>query len=320
MHVLIPAGGRGTRLRPLTNDLPKPLLPLGDQPILSRIVNGIPPAFPVTVIVTPDFEGQFRRWREAMHADRDIRIFVEGEAYSGPRGPVAAIAECVEKQSLQEDVLILMGDSLHPFQFDDFFASRSDGEVLLAAHPLSNIRDATRFGVVEIGPDGHLVSFEEKPAHPRSHWIFTGCCFLPARLLASLGRIAAEVPPQMGHLVGAYLERGERIAVHRFTGEWNDIGTFGSYLEAHRSQMSAGRLQQLVAQGNRLGGVVYVHPSARVSNSILCNCVVFEHTQIRNARLTDCVVRPFVSITDRVLDCKLISREAELAVIQGDPR
>src|SRR5438309_1248056 len=84
--------------------------------------------------------------------------------------------------------------------------------------PLPNLREASRFGVVEIGPEGSLLSFEEKPPQPRSPWVFTGCLFLPARLLPQVRSLARNYPPQMGHLVAAFLAQGERVEAHRATG------------------------------------------------------------------------------------------------------
>jgi NDP-sugar pyrophosphorylase family protein len=321
MHVLIPAGGKGARLRPLTDEHPKPLLPLGDRPILSHIVGSIPRTSPITVIVTAGLEPQFHAWREEHHPDRDLRIFTETPpAHGTAAGPVSALAECVGALGLREDVLVMMGDSVHPFRWGDFLHSCRPDRAQIAAYELPQIADARRFGVVEFTPDGRLTRFDEKPEHPRSRWIFTGCLHLPAALLTRLPEIAARRLPQMGQLVGAYLESGERVTVFQLSGEWNDIGTFQSYLRAHRGSMPEPELDRLRAAGNRLEGVVYVHPSAHISGSMLRNCVISGNSVIRNAELTNCVIRPNTIIANRVIHSTLVSSSGEHHVVQGERR
>jgi glucose-1-phosphate thymidylyltransferase len=323
MHILIPAGGRGVRLRPLTHYAPKPLLPLGDRPILTRIVENVPRECPVTVLVSPALEVDFRRWQETLPGDRDVRVYVEpgtreaGGQPGGPAGPVVAIAECLEAGGVADDLVILMGDSLLPFTLEQFLGGQRGDTLRLAAYELSDIRDASRFGVVEIGDGDTVASFEEKPPQPRSPWVFMGCLYIPARLLPMLHEIAAGRPPQMGHLVAGYLERGERVEVYRATEAWHDIGTFGSYLEAHRALLSPGQRQSLVSLQNHLEGIVYVHPTAQVSGSRLHNCIVLAGAEVKDAVLTDCVVHPRVSVVSRTVYGKLVAAETEVSFDQG---
>ena len=319
MHVLIPAGGRGVRLRPLTFECPKPLLPLGDRPILTRIVEGIPSGWPVTVLVTPDLERDFREWKSTLPSRYDVRVFVERARESGRGGPVVALADCVNELRLHDDLVILMGDSVLPFTLEEFLVeSGIAGKSLsLAAYRVPSLDDARRFGVVEIGPQDTAVTFEEKPAEPRSQWVYTGCLHIPSQFLDTLASVAEGSLPQMGHLVGRYLEQGHPVHVHRATGLWHDIGTFASYLEAHRALIPAEQNTALKSQGNSVEGVVWVHPSATVSRSRLSNCIVSDSAQIVNAELSDCIVQPRVSVLDRQVHGKLITLGTEHALNQA---
>ncbi len=312
MQVLIPAGGRGVRLRPLTNDTPKPLLPLGDRPILTRIVEDLPTEFPANVLVTPELETQFAGWRTSLCGVRPVRLYVERPRVAGPPGPVVALSDCLSDFRIEDDLLIMMGDSIHPFAMADFLATGSPDELRIAAYQLPDIRQAGRFGVLELGPGDRLASFEEKPEQPRSPWIFTGCMYVPRRAVPLLHEIAAQGLPQMGHLVARYLEFGETVRVFRATGEWHDIGTFQSYLAAHQRLLSSECQQNLLSTGNSLDGVVYVHPAARVSGSRLRDCIVSAGADIADADLTSCVVQAAVSIRGREINGKLIGAEAEL--------
>src|SRR5437016_10304144 len=146
MQVLIPAGGRGVRLRPLTEYCPKPLLPLGDRPILSHIVEGLP-AVPIHVLVSEALAADFQVWQAGVSPGRHVRLFVEPTAPGGPAGPVVALAACLAERAVEDDVLIMMGDSILPFSIGEFLAHAA-GRPCLAAYRLADIAAASRFGVL----------------------------------------------------------------------------------------------------------------------------------------------------------------------------
>jgi glucose-1-phosphate adenylyltransferase len=287
---------------------------LGEVPILSRIVNSIPHEFPVSVLVTPELRYKFDRWRATYHGDREVHIAVERPRPEGQAGPVAALADWLDERESNEDLLVMMGDSVHPFDWKEFLRMERPDLPLVAALQLPPSEDARRFGVLTFGPDHKLTSFEEKPEHPRSNWIFTGCIYVPAPLTSHVRGIADAGFTQMGHLVSGLFDRHVEVRVHSVLGEWHDIGTFYSYLEAHRSQMCARSIGDLVAMGNRLEGIVYVHPSARVTNSRLSNCVIFGQADVSSASLSDCVIQKNVTIRNRVVRRCVVSRDGDLAV------
>jgi len=317
MHILIPAGGRGLRLRPLTTYYPKPLLPLGDRPLLTRIVESLPPEMLKTILIPPELEPEFQRWRGSLPRGANVRFYLEPNGTANPAGPVAALSSCVRELGLEDELLVLMGDSLLPFTVAHFRQRIDPGQLRLAAYAVADIRDARRFGVLEVDRDGYVASFEEKPATPRSPWVFTGCLFIPRRLLNSLATATAEHLTQMGHLVSYLLNHGERIQVFPVEQEWNDIGSFASYLKAHRALLPEAHRQQLLAQGNRLGGSVYVHPSATVIDSQLTDSIIFAGANIVNASLTTCIVHQHVTMSGRAVAGKMITAEVELPVSSG---
>lgn len=317
MQVLIPAGGRGVRLRPLTNLTPKPLLPIGELPILTRIVQDLPPAIPVVVLVTPELQADFEGWLSTLPSGRSVRIYVERAQEGCPAGPVAAISACIRDLEIEDDVVVLMGDSILPFTLRDFLGGSPNGSLKLAAYELPDLEQARRFGVLEIDGADRALSFVEKPEHPQSPWVFTGCFYLPRRVIPEVHEIAASYPLQVGHLLGSLLQRGEALEVFRVTGRWQDIGTISAYLEAHSEMQTAGERDQLLNAGNSLSGVVYVHPEARVRNSRLQDCIVGAHADLEAADLVACVVGPGVRVRDRQANGKLISPEGEFELMPG---
>ncbi|MGV3722188.1 MAG: nucleotidyltransferase family protein [Actinomycetota bacterium] len=315
MQVLIVAGGRGLRLRPLTAECPKPLLHLGDRPILTHILDQIPVELPTTVVVSPQLAAAFQQWREELGSSRKVRIYVEPTAATRPLGPVRAVSACVDELDLRDDLLILMGDSLLSFRLESFLARATPNALQLAAYKLPDPGQASRFGVLEIGPGELVERFEEKPAQPRSAWIFTGCLYIPQRLLSSIPRDGCVGFSNAGDLISEYLRRGERIHVFRTQGVWHDIGSLESYLQAHHTLLSNGRRRALITQGNKLHGAVYVHPSARVAGSVLQDCVVMAGARVIDAHLSSCVVQPHAAVIGRTARRKLISEGSETAFV-----
>jgi ADP-glucose pyrophosphorylase len=210
--------------------------------------------------------------------------------------------------------MILMGDSLLPFTAAEFMAKGAADTARVAAYQLKDQAQASQFGVIEIGNGDVVRSFEEKPAQPRSAWVFTGCLYLPKRLAGSLNSSATAELTQFGHLVAHHLHGGERITVFRTSGEWHDIGTVGGYLRAHRSLLSDERREALLSEGNHLSESVYVHPSAVVSGSRLRNCVISAGARIIGADLTNCVVQPQVAIMHRAVRNMLVTTSSEFVV------
>lgn len=314
MQVVIPAGGRGLRLRPITNYHPKPLLPLGDRPILSHILQGIPTELPVTVVVTAELEAEFCAWRDSLSPVRDVRIYVESPRTNGRPGPVSAVLQVLREYSVDDDLLLLMGDSVLPFTMRDFLPSCGSRQLRLAAYELPEIEQASRFGVLDITAANTVASFTEKPQCPQSPWVFTGCLFIPAHLIPALLEFGDTCSPEMGQIVAQFHGLGEEIEVFRAAGEWHDIGTFRSYLAAHQSFSTPGDQERLRRHGSESNGYVYVDPRARVTRSKLQNCLIFGDAEITDACLSDCIVWPQVQIAGRSVERTLFARDGELPI------
>jgi NDP-sugar pyrophosphorylase family protein len=317
MQVVIPAGGRGLRLRPITNYHPKPLLPLGDRPILSHILQGIPPEFPVTVVVTAELEAEFRAWQESVSPARDVRIFVERSVPGCRPGPVSAVVQVLRETGVQDDLVLLMGDSVLPFTMRDFLPANGQCRMRLAAYELPEIEQASRFGVLGIAETGMMASFAEKPQRPESPWVFTGCLYIPAPLLPALLAFGDHCSPEMGQIVAQFHALGEEIEVFRAGGEWHDIGTFRSYLAAHQSLPTASDRDRLRQGGSESSGCVYVDPRARITRSRLENCLIFGDAEITDACLTDCIVWPRVRVTGRTAERTLFAPDGEQPIQVG---
>lgn len=266
-RAMLLAAGLGTRLRPLTDELPKPLVPLGDRPLLSHALGALAAAglAPPTVVNTHHMADEFLNLSEALLAT--LNVVHEAEI----RGTAGGIAGA--RALLSPPVVVWNADIVvHEPPLMELLAVASDGLALLVVpRPAGG-------GTVGVGRDGELVR-----ARGRSFGVeaaggdYVGIAGLGARALAAL--------PEVGCLIEDYvwpeLAAGRRVSVLSRELSWSDVGEPAAYLAAHAAWLARRGLRQWcaddveVSAGVTLPGSV-VGRGGRVSGTgELRDCVVW---------------------------------------------
>lgn len=299
MRCFVLAGGFATRLWPLTEQRAKPLLPLCGKPILSHVVNAVPEEMPISVSTNAVFEQDMRRWAKADNRKR-IEIVVEDTGSDDQKlGALGALAKWVRETGVQEDVLLLAGDNYCECDMAAFIAAYR-GNPLLAAHDLGDTGRARHFGTVVFSPQlepgtllHRVTAFEEKPANPRSSCVSAGWWILPASTLAVVEEYAKRKPDNVGGIFEEFLQRSIAVDCYAFTERWKDIGSFGSYLDIHKTLLAGTQAIDAKAaldEATVLRGSVSVGPKTTIRSSTLTDCIVFGKSTIEDCVLTDCMV------------------------------
>lgn len=228
MKGIILAGGSGTRLLPLTAITSKQLLPVYDRPMIFYPLNSLIKAGikDILIIVSPEHSGNFLNLLGSMFRKFGINIsFVVQKA---PRG--LADAYILAEDFLDgESSTLLLGDNIFEDDFTEAIQSFQKGGRIFA----KEVSDPERFGVVEFDASGRVLSIEEKPEHPKSHYaipgiyIFDSEAVTVAKQLAPSERGELEITDLHRH----YLEK-ERLDVRKVEGAWFDTGTHESLFEA----------------------------------------------------------------------------------------
>lgn len=177
MKCIVLAAGYATRLYPLTENFPKPLLKVGDKTILDWLVDDISSSGEVdgfAVVSNHKFSGHFREWA-SMHRRSDcISVVDDGTESNETRlGAVRDIKFAIDSLGLDDDVLVIAGDNVLDFSlaaFVDYTRRRNASCVMRYFEPDSG--RLRKCGVLEIGEDDRVLGMEEKPENPRSNW----CC------------------------------------------------------------------------------------------------------------------------------------------------
>jgi glucose-1-phosphate thymidylyltransferase len=226
---LILAAGYATRLSPLTDEVPKQLLPVGGRPMVDWILDKIVEAEirDVHLVTNARFAPQFEQWARR----NDVRVHNDGTTSNDDR--LGAIGD-IEFVGLDDDLLVIAGDNLFDYSLADFFAFwREKGGSALAVHDVGRLDLARKYGVVAVDADDRIVGFVEKPEQPPSTLAATATYLYTrehARLVPTY--LAEGNPPdQPGNYV-AWLRTRAPVYAYRFDGGWYDIGDPEQLLQA----------------------------------------------------------------------------------------
>ena len=175
MKCLILAAGYATRLYPLTENFPKPLLDVGGKTILDWLVDDIHTAGLVdefVVISNHKFAHHFDKW--AATKSMKVTVVDDGTDSNETRlGAVKDIQFAIDKLGLDDDMLVIAGDNVLDFSLTKFLAyAKEKNTSCIMRYFEPEEKKLTKCGVVEIDENDRIVSMEEKPAQPKSHW----CC------------------------------------------------------------------------------------------------------------------------------------------------
>ena len=228
MRAVLMAGGSGTRLRPLTCDLPKPMVPVMNRPIAEHIINLLKRNGVDEVIATLYYLPDIMRDYFQDGSDFGIRMTyaVEEDQPLGTAGCVKNIAEL-----LDETFIVISGDGITDFDLQEairFHKSKGSKATLVLAH----VPNPVEFGVVITDPENRIKRFLEKPSTSEifSDTVNTGTYILEPEVLDYL-------PPNQEtdfskDLFPLLLDKGEPMFGYVADGYWCDVGHLDAYREA----------------------------------------------------------------------------------------
>ena len=175
MTCLILAAGYATRLYPLTENFPKPLLTVGEKTILDWLIDDIDSASLVdeyVIISNHKYAEHFIKWAE--NKTQKITVVDDGTSSNETRlGAVKDIQFAIEQLHLDDDMLIIAGDNVLDFSLTKFisYAKEKNTSCIMRYYEPEE-KKLSKCGVVSIDDNDKILDMEEKPANPKSHW----CC------------------------------------------------------------------------------------------------------------------------------------------------
>ena len=233
MKGIILAGGKATRLYPITKGVCKQLLPVYDKPMVYYplsvlMLAGIRDILVITT--TKDID----RFKEALGNGRDLGIRLSYAVQDEPKG-IAQSFIIGEKFIGEDSVSLILGDNIfYGNNLAEFFkgaSSLKQGAVIFGYY----VKDPQRYGVIEFDKNCNVLSIEEKPKRPKSNWVVTGLYFYDN----SVVEIAKKLKPsargelEITDVNNEYLKRGKiKVELLGRGYAWLDTGTHDSLIDA----------------------------------------------------------------------------------------
>ncbi len=222
MQAVILAGGKGSRLKPYTTEIPKPLVTVGDRPIIEILLarmkrHGVDR-------VTLAVNHQAHLIQAVLEDGSRLGLTID---YSHESSPLSTVGPLKLIDSLDDHFLVANGDVLTDLDFKALydFHLKQGGKLTVAVHRRTNRVD---YGVLEIDPAGQVIGFKEKPSYDLT--VSMGVYVFSRSVLDFVpdGRFFG-----FDHLMYALLDKGQKVNAFVFDGYWMDIGRPEDYEQAN---------------------------------------------------------------------------------------
>lgn len=238
MKNIVIAAGYATRLYPLTENFPKPLLEIGNNTILGRLIDDIDRIEDINehiIVTNHKFAGHFKEWAAKQYTKNPIRIVDDGTETNDTRlGAVCDLLLAIERCKVDEDMLVIAADNILDFSFQgfvDYFKEK--GTSLIMCHHEPELRRLQRTGVIAVDENMRVLEMQEKPEVPVSNWAVPPFYLykqsdLPLIKDCMNHGCGFDAPGNLAH----YLCGITPMHAWVMPGRRYDIGTLDSYYEA----------------------------------------------------------------------------------------
>jgi glucose-1-phosphate thymidylyltransferase len=314
MQVIIPLAGKGTRLRPHTHLVPKPMLKVAGRPVMDWVMERLDGLdVHELIFITGHLKEQVEQYARAKY--KYPARFIEQKVQDGTAGAVN-----LARPFVKEPVLIIFVDTV--FEADLTLVRRPDIDGIIWA---KEVEDYQRFGVVVTDAQGFMTKIVEKPKEPISKLANIGLYYI--RDVEALWKgidAVLERPKNQGEyfLTDAFqymIDHGAKIKVVDVEG-WYDAGKIDTLLETNRAMLDRGRARVPVGIDlSQIVAPVYIEDGVTITGSVVGpNVSIGAGSVIEHAHLRDTVIGDKARIARCTLSNSLIGDSVVLAGIRGE--
>lgn len=239
MHVIIPAAGYGTRLYPLTKDMPKALLTVAGKPLLYfslKKIEKINEEFTgmikkVVIVSNSVYFDVIKKWVEENKSKVKLKIVVldDGTKTNADRlGTIGDVVFAIKKENIMDDIMILNSDNVFDFSLNQIARKFNEKKrPCIGLYDVKSLERASRYGIVKVDEKGIIKEFEEKPKKPKSTLASIGIYIYPKNSLKLIEQFYSEngaEADKSGNLL-EWLIGKKTIHGTVFDTKWFDIGS-----------------------------------------------------------------------------------------------
>ncbi|MEU7742770.1 glucose-1-phosphate thymidylyltransferase [Nonomuraea sp. NPDC049158] len=298
MKAVVLAGGRGTRLRPLSHTMPKQLVPVAGVPVLFHCLRNIGAAGITETAVVVGSHAE--RIRSAVGDGAAFGLEVTYLRQEAPLGLAHGVA--IARDFLGDDDFVLyLGDNMLAGGIADLAAEFADGrpDALIAVAKVDNPSD---YGTAEVRPDGRVTGVFEKDRRSRFDLAMLGVYFFTPAVHEAIGSVPASErgEHEITDAIQWLIEQGAHVRASAYRAYWKDTGRLDDLLACNSELLdrAEGSIEGLVDEDSELHGAVTVAPGARVIRSRITGPVhIGPNALVRDSDITsstsigaDCVV------------------------------
>ena len=302
LTAVVLVGGLGTRLRPLTVDLPKPMIPVLNRPFLEHLITSLKTHGVKRVILASGYQPDVIE--DYFGGGLDLGLEISYAVEDSPLGTSGAVKAAAG--DISNTFLVLNGDVVMDLDITRFL-ERHKATSASATIALYRVDDPSHYGVVPLDDNGRVKQFIEKPPGPQfpSHFINSGCYALEPSVLdfISDGEFAMFERDTFPGLLNASMP----VYGFPWEGYWRDIGTVQSYTELNQDIMEnriASPFWRLSTKTS-VGGNSSIHPTAELTGPVLIGerCIVGAGTRIIGPTIVgdDCFIGPRSEISKSIM-------------------
>ena len=313
LKALVLAGGRGTRLRPITFTRAKQLVPVANKPILFYAIEAIRDAGITDIgVIVGDTADEVMK---ALGDGSDWGVTITYIPQEAPLGLAHAV-KISQEYMAGEPFVMYLGDNLiaegiTPF-VEQFRTEQCAAQILLAHVP-----NANQFGVADLGDDGSIVRLVEKPDDPPSDLALVGVYLFDRQVFEAVNSIepSARGELEITDAIQWLVDHGRTVRPHVVGGWWKDTGKLEDMLEANRIMLDALQPECL----SELGENAVLHGRVSVGrDTVIVNSVVRGPAIIGDGCLVrDAYIGPYTSVGD---SCVITSSEIEHSILLHEAR
>jgi glucose-1-phosphate thymidylyltransferase len=312
VQVIIPLAGKGTRLRPHTHLVPKPLLKVAGRPVMDWVMDRLEGLqVDELIYITGHLKDQVEKYTRARYAYPSR--YIEQKVQDGTAGAVN-----LARPFVRGPVLIIFVDTV--FEADLTLINRVDADGIIWA---KEVEDYQRFGVVVTDSQGYMRRIVEKPKEPISRLANIGLYYIRAvdSLWQGIDHVLAA-PPNKGeyYLTDAFqwmIEHGKRIYTAE-VGGWYDCGKLDTLLETNEILLRKGAARGVSFPGVTIREPVYIEDGVTIERSTVGPNVSLERgTKITDSTLANAIVGRDTTLRNVSLDGALIGNSVLVEGLTG---
>jgi NDP-sugar pyrophosphorylase family protein len=281
MKAILLAGGKGTRLRPLTIHTPKPIVPIFDRPFLQFQLDLIKKVSEIDEVIL-SLNYQPRRIEEIFGDGGDTGLSLRYMVEPAPLGTGGAIKYAA--QGVRDSIVVFNGDVLTEVDLAAVIALHRERKAQ-ATIVLTPVENPSAYGLVETDGDGNVQRFLEKPD---PHQIT--CDTINAGIYVLEPETFDRIPADTAWSIErsyfpSLIERGETFVAYVYKGYWIDIGTPEKYMQVHRDIMDRHYTGHRAMPFGAAAGAAWVSPDARIEEGAIVEgpCFIDEGAVVKAA-------------------------------------